>query len=124
MSTSFISFYAIIPEIFVNFATAMKRKLKYIFLWLRRQSNVPLFILAGVVIMILFFNDDTSFERNKEYDRRISALEAEIKLNKDSARYYEDKYNALLTEREDMERVAREQYGMQRSIEDVYIVEE
>lgn len=102
----------------------MKRKLKYLGLWLRRQSNAPLFLLAGVIILMLFFNDDTSFKRNKEYDDKINRLEAEIKENKDSTRYYNEKYDALLTEREDMERVAREQYGMQRAIEDVYLIED
>ena len=98
----------------------MGRKLKRANLWLRRKVNLPLLLVAGVIIVLLFINDDTSMSLNMENERQIAQLNAEIKECRDSAKYYEEKYHSLMTGGEELERVAREQYNMQRPTEDVY----
>ena len=101
----------------------MRRTFKKIILWVRRSSHLPLIIIGSVVVLLLFFNEDTSIARNMEYENRIRELKAEIKLNRDSAAIYRAKREAILYGREDLEHLAREQYNMQRPTEDVYILD-
>lgn len=102
----------------------MGRKIKIVNLWLRRKVNIPLLLVSGLVIILLFINEETSMKLNVEYAREINQLKEEIKLNRDSAIYYEEKYRSLLTGNEELEKVAREQYNMQRPSEDVYVIKE
>lgn len=102
----------------------MGRKIKIVNLWLRRKLNIPLLLVSGLVIILLFINEETSMKLNMEYAREINQLKEEIKLNRDSAIYYEEKYRSLLTGNEELEKVAREQYNMQRPSEDVYVIKE
>lgn len=90
--------------------------------WIRRRSRWTLLIIGGVVILLLFFNDDTSFTLNMEYQREINELKKEIALNQDSARYYREKRDAVLSGRDELEHLAREGFNMQRPTEDVYII--
>lgn len=101
----------------------MGRKLKRINLWLRRQSQLPVFLTGAAVVLLLFFNDETSITRSREYDNEITALNARIEQARDSAEYYRQERLKLETTTEDLERVAREVYHMQRPSEDVYIIE-
>lgn len=101
----------------------MGRKLARISLWFRRRSQLPVVLVAGVVIALLFLNDETSLTRSRALDKEIDALNAEIAQARDSAAYYEAAFRGLQTNAEDLERVARENYNMQRPTEDVYILE-
>ncbi len=101
----------------------MGRKLKRINLFIRRRSHFSVVIVCGVVVLLLFFNDETSLTRSREYDARISELKQEIKVASDSAEYYRSARRALLTNKEELEQVARENYNMQRPTEDVYVIE-
>lgn len=100
----------------------IKKKIKRFNVWVRRKVHLPLFIIAVIVVLLLVFNEDTNVMLNRKYDKEIQLLTEEIELCRDSAAYYQAKYDALLTNKEDLERVAREQYNMQRSTEDVYII--
>ena len=91
--------------------------------WLRRQSHIPVVLIGAAVILLLFFNDETSIARSRQYDEQITALNAEIQQCKDSAAYYRQATLDLRTDAEDLERVASESYNMQRPGEDVYIVQ-
>jgi len=53
----------------------------------------------------------------------INDLKAEIKSNQDSAKIYEAKLDELHTDRETLEKIAREQYGMKRTNEEVFITD-
>ena len=100
----------------------LRKKIKRFNVWVRRKVHLPLFIIVALAIVLLFFNEDTSLTLNRKYDAEIKTLKEEIDECKDSTRYYVEKYNALLTDKEDLERVAREQYNMQRDDEDVYLI--
>lgn len=97
--------------------------LKKVSFWVRRRSYVMVLIIGALVITLLFFNEDASIKLNLEYEKEINELKREIKNNEDSAAYYRAKREALLTDKEALEHLAREQYGMQRPTEDVYIIE-
>ena len=71
---------------------------------------------------IIFSGDNTVF-RTIDYDRQIDSLRAELAAQTDTMLYYQDLNRRLSSDPELMERVVREQYGMKRSNEDVYIFE-
>lgn len=100
----------------------MGRRIKKMALWVSRKSHLPVIVVGGLVVMVLFFNDETSMQLNMQYQSRINELNAEIKLNRDSAAYYKAKREAIVKGTESLEYIAREQYLMQRPTEDVYIL--
>ena len=100
----------------------MGKKIKNLNFWLRRKSHLPLILIGSLVVIVLFFNDETSLALNMEYDREINRLSLEIKENRDSAKYYRNQREAILYDSEDLEHLARERFHMQRPTEDVYIL--
>lgn len=100
----------------------MGKKIKKANFWVRRRAHLPLIAVGAVVILFLFFNEETSLSLNMKYENQIKELKSQIKLSNDSAAYYRQKRRNLLSGTEDLERIAREQYNMQRAQEDVYIV--
>ncbi len=72
----------------------MGRKINRFSLWVRRQSHIAV----------------------------IATLNRQINIARDSAEYYRRAREALMTDAEDLEVVARENYNMQRPSEDVYIL--
>lgn len=111
-----------LPLHFSIICQAMGRRIKKMALWVSRKSHLPVIVVGGLVVMVLFFNDETSMQLNMQYQSRINELNAEIKLNRDSAAYYKAKREAIVKGTESLEHIAREQYLMQRPTEDVYIL--
>lgn len=100
----------------------MSKKIKKMNFWLRRRSHIALVLILGLVVLLLFFNEDTSYRLNMEYQEQINELQKEIKACRDSADYYRGRREALLTGTEELEHIAREEYHMQKSSEDVYLL--
>ena len=100
----------------------MAGKIKKINFWLRRKSHLPLIVIGSLVVLLLFFNDETSLALNMKYEKEINKLSLEIKECRDSAAYYRQQREAILHESEDLEHMARERFHMQRPTEDVYIL--
>lgn len=80
----------------------------------------PLLAIIPITVFFMFFSDNNYLNNTENYEE-ISDLQAEIKMNIDSANYYEAKAAALSTNKESLEKIAREQYGMKRDNEEVYI---
>lgn len=80
-------------------------------------------LVGGIVVVLLFLNEETSIARSRELDKEIDWRVKEIAEAKDSAMYYRNATEALQSNSEDLEIVARETYHMQRATEDVYIVD-
>lgn len=78
--------------------------------------------LLALYVYVLFFNDN-SYGRLSELHGEIKRLEKEKQENLDTLKKYRDLNQLLLSDKEELERVAREKYGMQRQGEDVYIIE-
>ena len=97
-------------------------KVKKMNFWVRRRSHIALILILGLVVVLLFFNEDTSYKLNMEYQAQINALKREIKACEDSAAYYRARREALLTGTEELEHIAREEYHMQKNSEDVYVL--
>lgn len=95
-------------------------KLHNLFSWSRRYFSLTLLIVVAYLLFLLVFNEN-SMARSIEIDRVIDSLRREISLNRDSLIYYRAMNARLSTDPEEMERVAREQYNMNRPNEDVFV---
>lgn len=100
----------------------MGARLKKISFWLRRRSHLPLVLIGSMMVLLLFFNDETSIALNMEYEKEINRLSLEIKECRDSAAFYRRQREAIIHDSEDLEHLARERFHMQRPTEDVYIL--
>ena len=100
----------------------MGARIKKFNFWFRRKSHLPLLVIGTLVVLVLFFNDETSLALNMKYEKEINRLSLEIKACKDSAAYYRRQRESLLHDSEDIEHLARERFHMQRPTEDVYIL--
>ena len=87
--------------------------------WIPRWLNIPLLIFVGFVVVLLFFGDN-NYMRISKYRSQINELKSQIKNNEDSAAMYEAKINELNTDKESLERLVREKYGMKRINEEVF----
>lgn len=92
------------------------------FTWCKYYIRLPFLLGIGVILFITFFNEN-NVVRYYEYDNEIERLQCEIKDNEDSIAYYHDLNRRLSTDKATLERIVREQYHMQRTNEDVYIIE-
>lgn len=73
-----------------------------------------------VFIGVMMFYGESSYLKSNHYTSEINKLKGDIQQNSDSAMYYVNKVNELNTDKETLERIAREKYGMKRHNEDVY----
>lgn len=99
----------------------METSINNIWLWCRRYITFPLVIAVGYIVFVLFFNEN-SYSRSAELQAEIDELQAEIKQNNDTMRYYRALYEGLNTDPAQLEKIVREHYHMQRPNEDVFIV--
>lgn len=92
--------------------------------WKRKRGAIPFILIATLIVVVLFLNEETSVKTNMEYETRINELKMQIKHNLDSASFY--KYHRLAIENgeDDLEELARERYHMQKPTEDVFVYEE
>ncbi len=90
--------------------------------WIPRWLNIPLLIFIAFVVVLIFVGEN-SFTRTVEYRSQINELKSQIKNLEDSAAMYDAKVNELNTDKETLERLVREKYGMKRINEEVFITE-
>jgi len=90
--------------------------------WIPRWLNVPLIIFIVFIIVLLFFGDN-NYIRINQYKAQINELKGQIKANEDTAALYNGKIRELNSDRETLERLAREKYGMKRINEEVYVTD-
>lgn len=89
---------------------------------MRRRSHLPLICIGSLVVMLLFFNEDTSISLNMQYEREINELTEQIAQCRDSAAYYRHQREMLIHHQGDLEHIAREKFHMQRPSEDVFLL--
>ncbi len=98
----------------------MKQFLRKIWPWLKNKYVLTITIFA---VWILFFDQNNLVDRMK-MSSEIRQLEADREyyleeIEKDSARLHE-----LTTDRDNLEKYAREQFFMKKSNEDVFVIVE
>ena len=84
-------------------------------------------INAYWLVTIVFFAltvviGDSSLDKRYTYDEKIRSLEKEIKHYQKEIEINSKKLNDLHTDKEGLERFAREEYFMKKPNEDVYII--
>ncbi len=101
----------------------MNAKLSSALAWARRFLSPVTLVCIVAICYIVFAGENTVF-RSIDYDRTIDSLRAELEANRDTMLYYRDLNRRMSSDRDLMEQVVREQYGMKRASEDVYIFNE
>ena len=101
-------------------AEKKEKKMGY---WRRKRGAIPFILIATVIVLVLFLNEETSVRTNMEYEGRINELKKDIQQNRDSAAYYKQHRMAIENGEGDLEHLARERYHMQKPTEDVFVYE-
>lgn len=86
-------------------------------------SRINAYWLVTIVFFALtFVMGDCSLYKRYTYDEKIRSLEKEIKHYQKEIEINSKKLNDLHTDKEGLERFAREEYFMKKPNEDVYII--
>lgn len=86
-------------------------------------SRTNAYWLVTIVFFALtFVMGDSSLYKRYTYDEKIRSLEKEIKHYQKEIEINSKKLNDLHTDKEGLERFAREEYFMKKPNEDVYII--
>ena len=86
-------------------------------------SRINAYWLVTIVYFALtFVMGDSSLYKRYTYDEKIRSLEKEIKHYQKEIEINSKKLNDLHTDKEGLERFAREEYFMKKPNEDVYII--
>lgn len=86
-------------------------------------SRINAYWLVTIVFFALtFVMGDSSLYKRYTYDEKIRSLKKEIKHYQKEIEINSKKLNDLHTDKEGLERFAREEYFMKKPNEDVYII--
>ena len=86
-------------------------------------SRINAYWLVTIVFFALtFVMGDSSLYKRYTYDEKIRSLEKEIKHYQKEIEINSKKLNDLHTDKEGLERFAREEYFIKKTNEDVYII--
>ena len=86
-------------------------------------SRINAYWLVTIVFFALtFVMGDSSLYKRYTYDEKIRSLEKEIEHYQKEIEINSKKLNDLHTDKEGLERFAREEYFMKKPNEDVYII--
>lgn len=86
-------------------------------------SRINAYWLVTIVFFAqTFVMGDSSLYKRYTYDEKIRSLEKEIKHYQKEIEINSKKLNDLHTDKEGLERFAREEYFMKKPNEDVYII--
>ena len=101
------------------------KKTKLIDFYYKYLSWINKYVLVTLGCFILMCLDsDCNLYKRYKYDERIRSLHKQIKFYQKEIDTSRKKLEELRTDKEGLERFAREEYYMKRANEDVYIIEE
>ena len=88
-------------------------------------SKVNAYMLIIIIFVIMMFTSgDSNLIKRYQYDKQIQSLEREIKRYQKDIDVNKKKLDDLHTDKEGLERFAREEYYMKKPNEDVFIIRE
>jgi cell division protein DivIC len=96
---------------------SIKRGIKRIFL------NKYLIVLLVFVVFVTFFDNHNLINRWDTH-QKIKQMEKELKFYQDEIKTSKLKKNELQSNKENLEKFAREHYYMKKQNEDIYIIKE
>lgn len=76
-----------------------------------------------VLISMLFFFSDSSITKRIKYEREIQQLESQIEYYRNQTEIDRAKLNELKSNKENLEKFARENYLMKKENEEVFVIE-
>ena len=92
---------------------------------IRKLSRVNTYVVVVVFFLfITFVVGDSNLYKRYTYDEKIRRLEREIRHYKKEIETDRKKLDDISTNREGLERYAREEFYMKRANEDVFIIED
>jgi cell division protein FtsB len=77
-----------------------------------------------VLIAMLFFFSDSSVTKRMKYESQIRDLESQIEFYRHQAEIDRKKLHELQSNKEDLEKFARENYLMKKENEEIFIIKE
>ncbi|MGC9150405.1 MAG: FtsB family cell division protein [Microbacter sp.] len=80
--------------------------------------------MGGIFLVVISFFDENNLVKRFENEQKIHHLEDEIDKYRKIVQNNVEKINELKTNNANLEKFARETYGMKRANEDVYIIKE
>ena len=81
-------------------------------------------LVTVLSIVVIFFIGDSNLYNRYKYNNKIRSLEVDISRIKQEIEENRKKIQELQTDREGLERFAREEYLMKKEDEDLFIIEE
>lgn len=91
--------------------------------YIKYLSWINAYWLVTIVFLVLTFTaGDSSLYRRYQYDEKIRGLEKEIRYYQEEAEENRRKLESLRTDKEGLERFAREEYFMKKPEEDIFII--
>jgi cell division protein DivIC len=81
------------------------------------------FFIVTALIAMLFFFSDSSLLKKAQYDRQIKELKKQIEFYRAQIDTNKTKLNELQSNKDDLEKFARENYLMKKENEEVFIIE-
>lgn len=91
--------------------------------YIKYLSRINLYWLVTIGFLALTFTvGDSNLYKRYTYDEKIRSLEKEIKHYQKEIEINSKKLNDLHTDKEGLERFAREEYFMKKPNEDVFII--
>jgi cell division protein FtsB len=81
-------------------------------------------LVTVLFLAVTFFIGDSNLYNRYKYDERIRFLESEIARYRKEIEQNRKKIQELKTDKEGLERFAREEYLMKKEDEDIFIIEE
>lgn len=92
---------------------------------IRKLSRVNTYVVVvAFFLFITFVVGDSNLYKRYTYDEKIRRLEREIRYYKKEIETDRKKLDDIRTNREGLERYAREEFYMKRANEDVFIIED
>lgn len=82
----------------------------------------PYWLVTIGFLALTFIAGDSSLYKRYTYDEKIRSLEKEIKFYEDEIKVNTQKLNDLHTDKEGLERFAREEYQMKKPDEDLFLI--
>lgn len=81
-------------------------------------------VAFGIFVVLTFFLGDSTIYNRIMYDRQIIQLEKEISTYTKQKEENQQKLDALRSDNESLERLAREQYQMTKPNEELFLIKE
>ena len=94
-------------------------------IWEKYIRKVNIYWLIVIFFFVItFVTGDSNLYKRYVYDEKIRSLEKEIQMYRDEIEANKQKLESLRTDKEGLERFAREVYLMKKPDEDVFVIKE